>query len=99
MHSNSVVAITALGVALTSRPHVPPTVFHVQHSLPYYTYVQSNLLYMYMCMCTSLYLCVCCRRHLILCVEKQLIGDHLKEILDKGTCTVCIEKKRVRRVE
>ena len=33
--------------------------------------------------------CVCvliCRRPLILCVEKQLIGEHLQEILDKGMC-------------
>lgn len=26
------------------------------------------------------------RKPLILCVEKQLIGEHLEEILDKGTC-------------
>ena len=30
------------------------------------------------------------RKPLILCVEKQLIGEHLEEILDKGTCTYCI---------
>ena len=28
------------------------------------------------------------RKPLILCVEKQLIGEHQNEILDKGMCSV-----------
>ena len=29
------------------------------------------------------------RKPLIMCVEKQLVGDHLQETLDKGTASVC----------
>ena len=34
-------------------------------------------------------LCHLCRKPLILCVEKQLIGEHEKEILDKGNTLLC----------